>query len=107
MPSLSEPTERAARQFAVFRVDRDELDACPADTALMRSSPFAARDPACVNDFESAGFRDGQLTIAHETKRVQDEDVPRRREAGPRLQRGSSPCRALRTRLRVRTPAHV
>jgi hypothetical protein len=34
MPSLSEAAERAARHCAMLRVDRDELDACPADEVI-------------------------------------------------------------------------
>ena len=34
MPPFSKAAERAARHFAVFRVDGYELDACPADEVI-------------------------------------------------------------------------
>ena len=42
MPALSETAECAARQFAVFGVDRDEFDACPADEVIQVAQPFGA-----------------------------------------------------------------
>jgi hypothetical protein len=42
MPSLSEAAERAARHFAVFRIDWYELDACPADEVIQVAQSFGA-----------------------------------------------------------------
>jgi hypothetical protein len=42
MPSLSEAAERAARHFAVFCVDREELDARSADEVIQVAQSFGA-----------------------------------------------------------------
>lgn len=42
MSSLSEAAERAARHFAVFRVDWDELDARPTDEVIQVAQSFGA-----------------------------------------------------------------